>query len=38
MRFETFPDDLDVTVDFYIRVLRFRLTGPHKEISDDLPA
>ena len=26
LRFETFPDDLDVTVDFYTRVLRFRLT------------
>jgi lactoylglutathione lyase len=25
-RFEIFPDDLDVTVDFYARVLGFRLT------------
>jgi lactoylglutathione lyase len=26
LRFEIFPDDLDVTVNFYTRVLRFRLT------------
>ena len=26
LRFETFPDDLDVIVDFYTRVLHFRLT------------
>jgi catechol 2,3-dioxygenase-like lactoylglutathione lyase family enzyme len=25
LRFEIFPDDLDATVDFYLRVLRFRL-------------
>ena len=25
-----FPDDLDVTVDFYIRVLRFRLTADRR--------
>jgi lactoylglutathione lyase len=30
MRFETFPDDLDVTVDFYSRVLRFRLTADRR--------
>jgi hypothetical protein len=23
LRFEIFPDDLDATVDFYLRVLRF---------------
>ncbi len=26
LRFEIFPDDLDATVDFYARVLRFRIT------------
>ena len=26
LRFEIFPDDLDVIVDFYTRVLHFRLT------------
>jgi lactoylglutathione lyase len=30
MRFEIFPDDLDVTVDFYIRVLGFRLTADRR--------
>jgi lactoylglutathione lyase len=25
LRVEVFPDDLDATVDFYVRVLRFRL-------------
>ena len=30
MRFETFPDDLDVTADFYIRVLGFRLTADRR--------
>ena len=30
-RFEIFPDDLDATVDFYIRVLRFRLTADRRD-------
>ena len=30
MRFEIFPDDLDVTVNFYIRVLGFRLTADRR--------
>jgi predicted enzyme related to lactoylglutathione lyase len=34
MRFEIFPDDLDVTVDFYTRVLRFRLTADRRHESD----
>jgi lactoylglutathione lyase len=29
-RFEIFPDDLDVTVDFYTRVLGFRLTADRR--------
>jgi lactoylglutathione lyase len=38
LRFEIFPDDLDVIVDFYTRVLRFRLMedrrgGPDAYIS-----
>jgi lactoylglutathione lyase len=28
--FEIFPDDLDVTVDFYLRVLRFHLTADRR--------
>jgi lactoylglutathione lyase len=31
LRFEIFPDDLDATVDFYTRVLRFRLTGDRRD-------
>ena len=34
MRFEIFPDDLDVTVDFYRRVLRFRLTADRRGEPD----
>ena len=30
MRFEIFPDDLDATVDFYTRVLCFRLTDDRR--------
>jgi len=30
LRFEIFPDDLDATVDFYTRVLRFRLTADRR--------
>jgi predicted enzyme related to lactoylglutathione lyase len=30
MRFEIFPDDLDATVDFYARVLHFRLTADRR--------
>ena len=30
LRFEIFPDDLDATVDFYMRVLRFRLTADRR--------
>ena len=30
-RFEIFPDDLDATVDFYVRVLRFRLTVDQRD-------
>lgn len=30
MRFEIFPDDLDATVDFYMRVLHFRLTADRR--------
>ena len=31
LRFEIFPDDLDATVDFYTRVLRFRLTADQRD-------
>jgi lactoylglutathione lyase len=34
LRFEIFPDDLDVTVDFYTRVLRFRLTADRRNQPD----
>jgi lactoylglutathione lyase len=34
LRFEIFPDDLDVTVDFYTRVLRFRLTADRRGEPD----
>lgn len=34
MRFEIFPDDLDVIVDFYTRVLHFRLTGDQRSEPD----
>jgi lactoylglutathione lyase len=35
LRFEIFPDDLDVTVDFYTQVLRFRLaTDQRSEPSE----
>ena len=30
-RFEIFPDDLDLTIDFYTRVLRFRLTADRRD-------
>jgi lactoylglutathione lyase len=30
LRFEIFPDDLDVIVDFYTRVLLFRLTADQR--------
>jgi lactoylglutathione lyase len=35
LRFEIFPDDLDVTVDFYMRVLRFRLTADRRDQQDE---
>jgi lactoylglutathione lyase len=35
LRFEIFPDDLDATVDFYMRVLRFRLTADRRDQRDD---
>jgi hypothetical protein len=31
MRFEIFPDDLDVIVDFYTRVLLSRLTADQRD-------
>jgi lactoylglutathione lyase len=31
LRFEIFPDDLDATVDFYMRVLGFRLTADRRD-------
>jgi lactoylglutathione lyase len=31
LRFEIFPDDLDATVDFYTRVLRFRLAADQRD-------
>jgi len=31
LRFEIFPDDLDATVDFYLRVLRFRLIADRRD-------
>jgi lactoylglutathione lyase len=34
-RFEIFPDDLDATVDFYVRVLRFRLTADRRDQRDE---
>ena len=34
LRFEIFPDDLDVTVNFYTRVLRFRLTEDRRNEPD----
>jgi hypothetical protein len=34
MRFEIFPDDLDVIVDFYTRVLLFRLTVDQRDDPD----
>jgi lactoylglutathione lyase len=34
LRFEIFPDDLDATVDFYMRVLRFRLTADRRDQRD----
>jgi lactoylglutathione lyase len=30
-RFEIFPDDLDLTIDFYTRVLRFRLAADRRD-------
>ena len=35
LRFEFFPDDLDATVDFYMRVLRFRLTADRRDQRDE---
>jgi lactoylglutathione lyase len=34
LRFEIFPDDLDVTVNFYTQVLRFRLTEDRRNEPD----
>jgi lactoylglutathione lyase len=34
LRFEIFPDELDVIVDFYTRVLRFRLTADRRSEPD----
>lgn len=34
LRFEIFPDDLDAIVDFYTRVLRFRLTADRRGEPD----
>jgi lactoylglutathione lyase len=34
LRFEISPDDLDVIVDFYTRVLRFRLTADRRSEPD----
>jgi lactoylglutathione lyase len=31
LRFEIFPDDLDATVDFYTRVLRFRIVKDERD-------
>ena len=31
LRFEIFPDDLDATVEFYMRVLRFRLIADRRD-------
>jgi lactoylglutathione lyase len=35
LRFEIFPDDLDATVDFYMRVLRFRLIADRRNQRDE---
>jgi lactoylglutathione lyase len=35
LRFEIFPDDLDAAVDFYMRVLRFRLTADRRDQRDE---
>ena len=35
LRFEIFPDDLDAAVDFYLRVLRFRLTADRRDQRDE---
>jgi lactoylglutathione lyase len=35
LRFEIFPDDLDATVDFYTRVLGFRLTADRRDQPDE---
>jgi hypothetical protein len=35
LRFEIFPDDLDATVDFYMSVLRFRLTADRRNQRDE---
>ena len=34
MRFEIFPDDLDPTADFYMRVLRFRLISDRRDQAE----
>jgi lactoylglutathione lyase len=38
MRFEIFPDDLNATVDFYMRVLRFRLTADRRDQPNEYVA
>ncbi|MGH3189552.1 MAG: VOC family protein [Streptosporangiaceae bacterium] len=38
LRFEIFPDDLDATVDFYMRVLRFRLISDRRGQPDEYVA
>jgi lactoylglutathione lyase len=35
LRFEIFPDDRDATVDFYMRVLCFRLTADRRDQRDE---
>jgi lactoylglutathione lyase len=35
LRFEIFPDDLNATVDFYMRVLSFRLTADRRDQRDE---
>src|ERR1700733_7034791 len=35
LRFEIFPDDLDATVYFYMRVLGFRLTADRRDQRDE---
>ena len=35
LRLEIFPADLDATVDFYMHVLRFRLTADRRDQQDE---